>query len=66
MDTSSKRLYTADEVAELFGCGRRTVMSWASSGLLPRVRVGGITRYRAEDLERLISRPDEEKEVTAA
>jgi excisionase family DNA binding protein len=41
----------------LFGVHVRTVSRWADRGELPRIRVGGIARFRAEDVERLIA-PD--------
>jgi excisionase family DNA binding protein len=49
------RLLTTREVAEVLGVHRRTVLRHAAAGILPRVRVGGVTRYRADDLERILS-----------
>jgi excisionase family DNA binding protein len=44
-----------DEVASMLGVHRRTVKRYAAQGILPRIRLGGITRYRADDLERILS-----------
>ncbi len=45
-------------MAELFGVQPRTVRRWALDGLLHRVHVGGITRYRRSDIEALIAPPN--------
>jgi excisionase family DNA binding protein len=58
MATSSqsvrRTLLTEREVAELFSVTPRTVRNWARAGELNRVRVGGTTRYRVDDIENLI------------
>jgi excisionase family DNA binding protein len=50
----SRPLLTEREVANVFLVAPRTVRRWANSGQLARVRVGGVTRYRVEDVDRLI------------
>jgi len=52
---SDTRLLTTDEVAAIFGVGRRTVLRWAAEGLIPRVQIARTTRYRADDIERIIT-----------
>lgn len=57
--TSSKSdrtppLLTAPEVAAILQVTPRTVWRWAAAGRLPRVRINGITRYRASDIAALI------------
>jgi len=47
-------LLTTDEVAVLWKVHPRTVTRWTARGALPAVRVGNVTRYRAEDVDRLI------------
>jgi hypothetical protein len=53
MSTAEKRLLNTDEVAAIFGVGRRTVLRWAAEGLIPR--------YRADDIERLITSGNDER-----
>jgi hypothetical protein len=47
-------LLTERDVAALFSVTTRTVQAWGRSGVLNPVRVGGVTRYRADDIDRLI------------
>jgi excisionase family DNA binding protein len=61
MSTAEKRLLNTDEVAAIFGVGRRTVLRWAAEGLIPRVQIAGTTRYRADDIERLITSGNDER-----
>jgi excisionase family DNA binding protein len=61
MSTTEKRLLNTDEVAAIFGVRRRTVLRWAGEGLIPRVQIAGTTRYRAEDVERLITSANDER-----
>ena len=46
---------TEREVADIFGVTPRTVRRWAFAGELPAVRVGGITRYRAVDVDTILA-----------
>jgi excisionase family DNA binding protein len=42
---------TKDDVATLLKVSRRTVESYLARGLLPYLRIGGVIRIRAKDLE---------------
>ncbi len=41
-------------MAWIFAVTPRTVRNWARTGTLNAVRVGGVTRYRADEIDRLI------------
>ncbi len=48
-------LLLASEVADLFRVSVRTVTRWGHGGKLPPpVKVGGVTRWRREDIERVL------------
>ena len=49
------KLLRAREVAEQLAISEDLVWRLADRGVLPRIRLGGATRYRAEDVEALIS-----------
>lgn len=51
-------LLTAAEVAAHLRVKRQTVYSWARRGVLPRVTIGPLVRFRARDVERLIETRD--------
>ncbi len=40
-------------VKQAFGITDRTLLTWAKSGLLPRVKIGKFIYYRMTDLEKL-------------
>ena len=43
--------YTTDEMAARYKVNVRTIQRWAESGLLPApVKIGGATRWRADDV----------------
>lgn len=46
----ARRLLTEGEVAELFSVTRRTVRRWANTGELTPIRIGGVTRYRQDEI----------------
>ncbi len=46
-------LLTIGEVAAQFKCSERTVERWTEAGRLPVVKVGGLVRYRQEDVDKL-------------
>jgi len=48
-------LLTQTELAQVFGVSPRTIRRWTRNGELHPVRVGGITRYRADDVNALIA-----------
>jgi excisionase family DNA binding protein len=54
MNATNKQLMSAREVAEVLGVHWRTVMRWGDAGVIPAVRIGGVVRYRAADIERLL------------
>jgi excisionase family DNA binding protein len=47
-------LLTAEEVAERVRVSERTVWRWAKTGVLRPIRIGGITRFGASDIEALL------------
>lgn len=47
-----QELMTPKEVAELFSVTNKTLWLWNKTGFLPRIRIGGVVRYRREDVER--------------
>lgn len=46
------RLMSAKEVRVIFGVTDKTLHVWNKTGFLQRVRIGGVVRYRREDVER--------------
>lgn len=51
-----RQLLTEAEVAHLLRCTTRTVANMAARGELSRIRIGRrMTRYRAEEVERLLT-----------
>ena len=54
------RLYTRDEVAEIFRVHPETIVRWVSEGRLRERRIGPrISRYLAEDIEELVRQTKE-------
>lgn len=50
----------------MLGVTRRAVRTWTVRGVLPHVRVGGVRRYRPEDIDALIvGAPVDREEVGA-
>ena len=49
------KLYTVAKVAEMFDRKPRTVRSWISAGLLPRVKVGNAVFIPAEALAKMVA-----------
>lgn len=49
---NDKELLTPKEVRTLFGVTDKTLHVWSKSGFLPRLRIGGVVRYRRADVER--------------
>lgn len=48
-------LVTQTELAQVFGVTPRTIRRWTRNGELHPVRIGGITRYRVDDVNALIA-----------
>lgn len=46
-------LLTAKEVRAMIGVTDKTLHVWGKTGFLPRVRIGGVVRYRRADVERV-------------
>ena len=46
-------LLTAKEVRTMIGVTDKTLHVWGKTGFLPRVRIGGVVRYRRADVERV-------------
>ncbi len=53
---ASQRLLSLSEVCSVLSVSRSTVFRLAARGELPRVRIGGLTRYRSADIQALIER----------
>ncbi len=45
-------LLTPDEVAQMFGIARKTVLVWARQGQIPCVRVGRFVRFDPAEIDR--------------
>jgi excisionase family DNA binding protein len=50
------RLLTLDEAARLLSCTKAAVRKWIAQGRLRRVKVGRLTRVRAQDIAEVIER----------
>ena len=51
-------LLTVRQTMDLLRVARSTIYRWEQSGVLVPVRIGGIVRYRRDDLERLLTPKD--------
>lgn len=47
-----QELMTAKEVRAMIGVTDKTLHVWGKTGFLPRLKIGGVVRYRREDVER--------------
>lgn len=47
-------LLRAEQVAEMLACSRAQVYALKDSGKLPYCKIGGMVRFRPEDVEELI------------
>ena len=54
-------LLTSMELAELLKVQPSTIRRWASNGTITAVRIGGICRYRLEDVLAAEKKSDEER-----
>lgn len=55
-ESSEERLLTPSEVAKMFRVDPKTVTRWAKAGKLSSIRtLGGHRRYRASEVERLLT-----------
>ena len=54
-------LMTEREVADLFRVHTRTVRRWSVAGKLDAIRVGGVTRYSADEIADLITPHNDER-----
>lgn len=48
------KLYTADEVCRLLSIDRSTLWRWGKHRILVGFKIGGLLRYKAEDVEKLM------------
>jgi excisionase family DNA binding protein len=58
-----KTLMTADEVAEVLGISRLTVLRWAKKGILPCVRLRNIPKFDPGNLARWLVAQGDRSEV---
>lgn len=50
-----KRLYTANDIAEMFSVARSTVDSWARQGIITKIKIGRkCVRFNVDEVERLL------------
>ena len=49
-----ERLYTADQVAELFSLKKKTIYGWAEQGRIPCYKFGKALRFRESELREFI------------
>ncbi len=49
-----ERLYTADQVAELFSLKKKTIYGWAEQGRIPCYKIGKALRFRESELREFI------------
>jgi excisionase family DNA binding protein len=58
MDTATKEMLTAREVAERLDIGLRTIWKWTAEGRFPAPvrwgRTGRVVRWRLKDIERFV------------
>lgn len=52
-DASDDGLMTAKEVRDLIGVTDKTLHVWGKTGFLPRLRIGGVVRYKRQDVQRV-------------
>ena len=50
---SSDQLLTSDEAAKLLSVSKMTLYRWDQNGILKKVEIGGMRRFRKSDIERL-------------
>lgn len=48
-----KEWYSPEDVADLYGVSISTVYRWTSEGRLPAYKVGGVRRYKRDDVDAL-------------
>ena len=49
------KLLRAEDVAEILSCSKKEVYSLKDRGTLPFIKIGGMVRFRTEDVSELIS-----------
>ena len=55
------RLVNAKKVADILDCSLRHVWRLASTEILPRIRIGGLVRFRQSDVENLMKGSHDDK-----
>lgn len=53
---------TAGEFAETLQVEESTIYRWARDGVVPSIRIGGVVRFRTQDVEALLRGDDETTE----
>lgn len=53
-ENRSEVYYTPEQVMSLVNVCRRTLFRWQKGGYLTPVKVGGLTRYRKSDIDKII------------
>ena len=54
-NSGDDEILTVPEVAKRAKVSARTVWRWEKEGVLPSVRVGGLVRFRASDVDALMT-----------
>ena len=57
-----EKLYTVNEVMEIFQVSESTVRRWLSQGKMNYIKIIGNTRITKEEIERLMIKSNEEEE----
>ena len=52
---AAMKLLRVEDVAEILACSTKAVYSLKDRGILPFVKIGGMVRFRTEDVSELIS-----------
>lgn len=52
----SEVYYTPEQVMSMLNVCRRTLFRWNNSGYLTTVKIGGLTRYRKSDIDRILDK----------
>lgn len=59
-------LLTVEEAANYFRVSRFTIYNWVKSGLLRGLKLGGVFRFRSEDIEEFLKSEGSEGKSSVA
>ena len=55
MEIKLKKLLKISEAAELLGISTRTLYAWSASGRVPSVKINGVLRFEADEINEWIN-----------